>query len=163
MHLSEFAGELRCQHCGGLHGTREWPAKGDLVPFYFQKGPGNHNLEVRCPHCGMSWYVVWDSYPGPPLPLDGVAAPRVAPQAAARPPAPRKESRRLLIGVVVFTACMLLLFAMTWTDGSGCTGEVGSDLTACRLKWVGIVSVMSVIGYAVFGTIYLIRRRRGHR
>ncbi|MFH1331161.1 MAG: hypothetical protein ABIJ48_10985 [Actinomycetota bacterium] len=160
MHISQFAGELRCQHCGGLHGTREWPTSGDLVPFYFQKEPGTHNLEVRCPHCEKSWYVVWDSHPGPVLPLAGVAAPRRVPQAVVRSPAPARDNRRLRIGVVIFSVFMVLLFVMTWTDGSGCTGEIGADLTACRLKWAGLVGAMCVVGYAVFGTIYLIRRRR---
>jgi hypothetical protein len=163
MHISQFAGALRCQYCGGPHSTRQWPTNGDMVPFYYQKEPGNHNLAVHCPHCGMTWYVVWDGYPGPPLPLDGAATPGTAVQAPRRIPAPTGGNRRLLIGFIIFSVCMLLLFAMTWTDGSGCNGETGSDLTACRLKWVGIVAVMCVIGSAVFGAVYLSRRRRAHR
>jgi hypothetical protein len=69
MHLSQFASELRCQHCGRMHGTRRWPEAGDYVPFYFQKERGNYSLDVACPHCAGTWYVVWDSDPGPMLPL----------------------------------------------------------------------------------------------
>ncbi|MBM3957205.1 MAG: hypothetical protein FJ313_04050 [Gemmatimonadetes bacterium] len=162
MHVSQFAGELRCPHCGGRHGTRQWPTNGDLVPFYFQKEPGAHTLEVRCPHCGLSWHVVWDSPPGPVMLLDGVATPRAVPQAAGPTRAPTRSNRRLLVGFVIFSVCIVALFAATWTDGSGCAGEVGADLTACRLRWVGLVAGICVVGGAVFGTIWLTRRRR-HR
>jgi hypothetical protein len=65
VHISQFAGELRCQHCGKTHGTRQWPEGGDMVPFYFQKEPGRYTLTVTCPHCARDWYVVWDQDPGP--------------------------------------------------------------------------------------------------
>jgi hypothetical protein len=49
---------------------KEWPVNGDHVPFYVQKEPGNYTLKVTCPHCVRVWYVVWDDYPRPILPLD---------------------------------------------------------------------------------------------
>ncbi len=70
MHMSQFAADLRCQHCAAHHTTREWPLHGDMVPFYFQKEPGTYTLEVACPQCGKKWYVVWDDNPGPIRPLD---------------------------------------------------------------------------------------------
>lgn len=69
LHISEFANKLRCQHCGKEHKTQEWPLNGDMVPFYFQKEPGNHTLNVTYPDCGKEWYVVWDDNPGPVEPL----------------------------------------------------------------------------------------------
>jgi Zn finger protein HypA/HybF involved in hydrogenase expression len=69
MHLSEFANELRCQHCGETHGTKQWPVNGDMVPFYYQKEAGRYSLTVTCPHCGKEWNVVWDENPGPIMPL----------------------------------------------------------------------------------------------
>jgi Zn finger protein HypA/HybF involved in hydrogenase expression len=65
VHMSQFAAELRCAHCGQAHGTTEWPERGDQVPFYYQTEPGNHALPVDCPHCAQRWYVVWDDDPGP--------------------------------------------------------------------------------------------------
>lgn len=67
--FSEFASDLRCQYCGKQHGATAWPQNGDMVAFYFQKESGQHSLEVKCPHCGKDWYVVWDDNPGPILPL----------------------------------------------------------------------------------------------
>jgi len=69
MHISQFAGDLRCQHCGKSQGAKEWPIKGDYVPFYYQKEPGNYSLKLTCPNCGKSWYVVWDDNPGTISPL----------------------------------------------------------------------------------------------
>jgi Zn finger protein HypA/HybF involved in hydrogenase expression len=69
MHLSQFANELRCQHCSEVHGAKQWPANGDMVPFYYQKDAGRFSLAVTCPHCGKEWYVVWDENPGPIMPL----------------------------------------------------------------------------------------------
>jgi Zn finger protein HypA/HybF involved in hydrogenase expression len=69
MHISLCADKLRCQHCGKIHGTEEWPVSGDRVPFYFQKEAGNYTLKVSCPHCGKDWHVVWDDNPGPIKPL----------------------------------------------------------------------------------------------
>jgi Zn finger protein HypA/HybF involved in hydrogenase expression len=69
MHISQFANKLRCQHCGKIHGTKEWPVNGDHVPFYFQDEPGKYTLTVNCPHCGKNWYVVWDNNPGSGMPL----------------------------------------------------------------------------------------------
>ena len=63
--LSQFAHELRCLYCGKPNPATEWRAAGDLVPFYFQREPGKHNLTMTCPHCGRAWYVVWDDNPGP--------------------------------------------------------------------------------------------------
>lgn len=69
MHISVFANELRCQHCGKTHGTKVWPVNGDHVAFFFQEEPGNYTLKVTCPHCGKDWYIVWDDNPGPIEPL----------------------------------------------------------------------------------------------
>lgn len=63
--MSQFAKDLRCQNCGKSHGSTRWPQHGDMVPFYYQKEPGRHNLRVDCPHCHQAWYVVWDDNPGP--------------------------------------------------------------------------------------------------
>ena len=64
MHISQFASNFRCKHCGKIQGTREWPASVDRVPFYSQDEPGNYMLKMNCPHCGKDWYVVWDDNPG---------------------------------------------------------------------------------------------------
>jgi Zn finger protein HypA/HybF involved in hydrogenase expression len=69
MGVSWFANQLKCQHCIKTHGTTQWPANGDQVPFYFQKEPGRHTLGVICPHCQKRWYVVWDGDPGPIEPV----------------------------------------------------------------------------------------------
>lgn len=69
MHISEFANQLWCPHCGKTHGTKEWPVGGDIVPFCFEKEPGNYSLRLTCPYCGRDWYVVWDEDPGPTRPL----------------------------------------------------------------------------------------------
>jgi hypothetical protein len=69
MHISQFAGELPCQHCFKPQRAREWPINGDNVPFYYQKDPGNYSLKLTCPDCGKDWYVVWDQNPGPITPL----------------------------------------------------------------------------------------------
>lgn len=69
MHISQFAGSLRCKHCGGTQRAETWPVSGDAVPFYYQDEPGNYTLELTCPHCGRRWYVVWDDNPGAFLPL----------------------------------------------------------------------------------------------
>ena len=69
MHLSQFAGDLICQHCWKHHAAKEWPTNGDYVPFFYQTEPGNFSLELTCPNCGKVWYVVWDSNPGPIMPL----------------------------------------------------------------------------------------------
>jgi len=69
MHYSEFANKLNCYNCGKTHGTKNWPIRGDLVPFYSEDTPGNFTLPVVCPHCGHKWYVVWDDNPGPIKPL----------------------------------------------------------------------------------------------
>ena len=69
MHISQFAGELICQHCFKLNKANAWPANGDYVPFYYQKETGNYSLKITCPHCGKVWYVVWDDNPGPITPL----------------------------------------------------------------------------------------------
>ena len=68
-HISQFAGDLKCQHCGKSQGAKEWPLSGDSVPFYYQKEPGNYSLKLTCPHCGKIWYVVWDNNPGTIIPL----------------------------------------------------------------------------------------------
>jgi hypothetical protein len=72
MHRSDYAHRLRCEHCHEYHGTDRWPTKGDHIPFYYQKEPGNFSLVVTCPNCRRDWYVVWDSDPGQILPLDSV-------------------------------------------------------------------------------------------
>jgi len=63
--FSEFADKLRCQHCGKTNKAADWPAQGDMVPFYYQKEPGKYYVTVRCPECAKDWYVVWDDDPGP--------------------------------------------------------------------------------------------------
>lgn len=68
-HISQFAGALKCEHCGKLQTSKEWPIKGDYVPFYYQKEVGNYSLKLTCPHCGKIWYVVWDNDPGTIIPL----------------------------------------------------------------------------------------------
>ena len=65
MFLSQFAGDLVCQHCFNKNEAQSWPVNGDMVPFYYQTEKGNYNLTVICPHCGQEWYVVWDQDPGP--------------------------------------------------------------------------------------------------
>jgi len=69
VHISMFAGELRCIHCGNINKAKEWPLHGDMVPFYYQKEPGNYTLKLTCPHCKKEWYIVWDDNPGPIQPL----------------------------------------------------------------------------------------------
>lgn len=69
MHISQFAEELRCRHCGSVNKATEWPLKGDMVPFYFQDEPGNHTMTMTCSNCGKDWYIVWDDDPGPITPL----------------------------------------------------------------------------------------------
>ena len=69
MVISLFAGKLSCQHCGKTHGSKQWPASGDSVPFYYQTEPGKYTLAVLCPHCKKEWYVVWDDNPGPIQPV----------------------------------------------------------------------------------------------
>ncbi len=65
MQMSQFSHKLQCQHCAKTHATQKWPMNGDRIPFYFQKtGGGNYTLEVTCPHCRKSWYIVWDDNPG---------------------------------------------------------------------------------------------------
>jgi hypothetical protein len=69
IHLSQFAGQLRCQHCNQIQAAREWPLNGDIFPFYYQKQAGKYNLKMTCPACGLDWYVAWDEDPGKMLPL----------------------------------------------------------------------------------------------
>jgi Zn finger protein HypA/HybF involved in hydrogenase expression len=69
IHISQFANELRCKHCGQINQASEWPERGDWVPFYHQDEPGRYTLTLTCPHCGKEWYVVWDDDPGPIKPL----------------------------------------------------------------------------------------------
>lgn len=68
-HISQFAGALKCQHCGKSQEAKEWPLSGDSVPFYYQKDPGKYSLKLICPHCDKTWYVVWDNNPGSIIPL----------------------------------------------------------------------------------------------
>jgi len=63
MHISQFTGELTCQHCWKPQQAEDWPINGDYVPFYYQKKPGNYSLKLTYPHCGRDWYVVWDANP----------------------------------------------------------------------------------------------------
>jgi hypothetical protein len=69
MHISQFANDLRCRHCGSPNSVDEWPLRGDAVPFYFQDDQGSYTQTVTCSSCGKDWYVVWDSDPGPMTPL----------------------------------------------------------------------------------------------
>ena len=62
--MSVYWNRLHCPHCSKTHSTRKWPINGDWIPFYYQKKPGNYNLEVTCPYCEKDWYVVWDRDPG---------------------------------------------------------------------------------------------------
>ena len=64
-HISNYADQLRCAYCGKTCKSNNWPTRGDMTPFYFQKEEGNHSIAIQCPHCGTTWYVVWDSNPGP--------------------------------------------------------------------------------------------------
>jgi len=68
-HISQFAGDLKCQHCGKSQRAKEWPQSGDTVPFYYQKEPGKYSLKLTCPHCSKIWYVAWDNDPGTMSPL----------------------------------------------------------------------------------------------
>ena len=64
IHISNYAGELRCSYCGKSCKSNIWPLGGDNVPFYFQKEKGKYSLPVDCSECGKTWFVVWDSNPG---------------------------------------------------------------------------------------------------
>ena len=69
MHLSQFANDLTCPYCSASNSTSRWPVQGDYVGFYFQRESGKFSLDVHCPHCLKTWYVVWDQDPGPIEPL----------------------------------------------------------------------------------------------
>lgn len=94
MSTSVFANQLFCKHCGKQHGTSRWPVHGDLTPLYFQSDPGNYTLDVKCPHCGKPWYVVWDVDPGPIETLEGVARHETLGEAMARTGASAEEVLR---------------------------------------------------------------------
>ena len=70
MHYSDFAKELYCHYCGSINSAKEWPIKGDMVPFYFQNTQGRFNVKVSCQKCKKDWYVVWDQNPGDIQTLD---------------------------------------------------------------------------------------------
>ena len=70
MFASNFAGKLRCLHCGNPNKMSEWPVRGDSVPFVCSADEnripiGGSALRIQCAHCGQTWYVVWDQHPGP--------------------------------------------------------------------------------------------------
>lgn len=64
-HHSQFAGELSCPSCGADNSTEVWPLNGDAVPFYFEESRGAYSVAVKCSDCRKTWFVVWDSNPGP--------------------------------------------------------------------------------------------------
>jgi hypothetical protein len=69
VHISHFANDLHCRHCGSSNSVSEWPLQGDGVAFYFQDEPGKFTQTVTCSNCGKDWYIVWDDDPGPITPL----------------------------------------------------------------------------------------------
>lgn len=86
-HLSQFAGELSCLHCDAVISAIVWPLNGDAIPFYFEKAPGDYSVEIKCPDCGKTSFVVWDENPGPfeklemkQARLDGSGEPKLDPQ-----------------------------------------------------------------------------------
>lgn len=104
MHISQFAGKIRCAHCSQLCSTKLWPINGDRTPFYFQREPGKYQVTVDCPHCTKTWYVAWDDDPGPIQPLFGAVAapttshsPPAVPFENARPPQPSRTHQEQLV------------------------------------------------------------------
>lgn len=69
-HWSRFATKLRCEYCGNIHRTYEWPLRGDYEAIYFGKNPGKFSLKVTCPNCKNDWYVYWYEDPGAIRSLD---------------------------------------------------------------------------------------------
>ncbi len=64
---------INCEHCSGLFAAPYWPPAGNSTGFYYEsaervkEAPGKYRLPVKCPHCGITWYVVWDEIPGDPI------------------------------------------------------------------------------------------------
>ena len=65
MSSSQFLDNIECLHCGEHCTLQSWPVNGDAVPFYFELDTARFSVKVDCEDCGESWYVVWDSDPGP--------------------------------------------------------------------------------------------------
>lgn len=65
MHISLLANDLHCRHCNTPNSSDRWPLHGDQVGFVFKDEAGPHSLEILCPSCKKTWYVVWDRDPGP--------------------------------------------------------------------------------------------------
>ncbi len=65
MSNSQFLDDIECFHCGEHCTLQSWPVNGDAVPFYFEYDTARYSVKVDCDDCGESWYVVWDSDPGP--------------------------------------------------------------------------------------------------
>lgn len=69
MHLSQFSERVRCAYCRSPSPAADWPANGDMVPFYVQtaertdESPGAFRVAVTCPDCRKEWFVVWDEDP----------------------------------------------------------------------------------------------------
>ncbi len=61
--FSSYAEQLRCPYCKHKAVCDSWPEYGDLIPFYFQKAPGDHQLVIECSSCGNEWFVVWEENP----------------------------------------------------------------------------------------------------
>jgi tetratricopeptide (TPR) repeat protein len=64
---------LSCVHCHQSFPAPYWPPAGNGTAFYYEsaervkEAPGKFRLPVKCPHCGTTWYVVWDEIPGDPI------------------------------------------------------------------------------------------------
>ncbi len=63
-HRSEFANNLLCFHCGKINSSDIWPLDGDTIPLYYEPESSEYSIEIACPHCGKTWFVVWDYDPG---------------------------------------------------------------------------------------------------
>lgn len=62
---SAYADKLHCPACGSSNSSSQWPTFGDLVPHSSQLKPATFSVTVKCPHCHVEWYIVWDNDPGP--------------------------------------------------------------------------------------------------
>lgn len=63
VHPYRYTKQLACEQCGKMVETKEWPARGDRVDFFFMKSAGGYNIKMTCPHCGNEWYVSWGDNP----------------------------------------------------------------------------------------------------
>ena len=60
---------IRCYYCNKNNIPDKWPEYGSLAAMYFQKEPENYYVEMYCPYCNKTWYIVWDDNPGIITPL----------------------------------------------------------------------------------------------